>query len=278
MPGGKLRRVWSWQRWIQHYQHNARTLRPISWERGSEVSAGEMVTFVPSLQFMQQGEGLEGGHFFRCVRRYAEQTGERDYVLAHQLFMAEEKRHAADLERWLESAGVPLLSEQSWLTRLFRWCGSRGGLEQTLVVVLITEVCSPVYYASLRQATGSRVLRQICTQILHDEAFHVRFQCEVLARLRRGRPGWLLALTHLLDSVLFCCAGLVCWWGHRRALRGMGQTFTGFWRRLWLQRHRAWTLKNPAGYAWDGEDERGSVLVSPSRQGEESRRAKEVGA
>src|SRR5262245_55597906 len=70
------RRVWSWRRWTDYFHNNARTLLPVSWERGTELSEAEREVLLPSLREFQQGEGLEGGHFFRCVRLYAEKTGD----------------------------------------------------------------------------------------------------------------------------------------------------------------------------------------------------------
>jgi hypothetical protein len=255
MGGAKPRQAWSWKRWAAYFRRNAETLLPIAWQLGMELTEKERQTLLPSLQEFQQGEGQEGGHFFRCVRRYAEQTGEGDYVEAHRLFMAEEKRHAADLARVLHLAGVPLLSRPSLLTRLFCWFGSLGQLELTLTIILMSEVCGQTYYGFLRKAAGSHVLQQLCSQILHDEMFHVRFQCEALARLRQRRGGWLLGWTHALDGLLFLGAGLLCWWGHRRVLRRAGATFTSFWHQARLHLFRASMLKDPATYAWGQEQE-----------------------
>src|SRR5262249_55834617 len=150
-------------------------LLAIPWEHGAGLSADEWAVVGPSLQEFQQGEGLEGGHFFRVVRAYGEQSGDWGYVEAHRLVMEEEQRHARDLGRYLGLAGVPLLTERSWLNRLFCWCGSRGGLELTLMIIVMVEVIAQVYYTALLAATGSALLRRLCAQILRDEKAHVRF-------------------------------------------------------------------------------------------------------
>jgi hypothetical protein len=201
----------------------------------------------------QQGEGLEGTAFFRRVREYAERTEDWDYAEAHRLFMAEEQRHARDLGRFLALAGVPLLTSRSWLNRLFCWCGGHAGLELTLMIIAAVEVIAQVYYGALLRATGSPILGRICARILRDEKAHVRFQCERLAILRRGRAGWLLSLSHLIDLVLFVLAGLACWWGHRRVLRAGGLTWRAYWREAGRCRRRADRLKDPRTYLWDPE-------------------------
>jgi hypothetical protein len=217
----------------------------IPWESGAGLSNGEHAMVAASLPEFQQGEGLEGGHFFRAARRYAERTGDWDYVEAHRRFMEEEWRHARDLGRFLDLAGIPRLGPRSWLNRLFCWCGSRGGLEATLAIILNVEVIAQVYYTALRGATASAVLRRLCTQILRDEKAHVRFQAERLALLRRRRRGWLLALTQGVDAVLFAGAGLACWYGHRRVLRADGYGSVRFWREAYRKLRWAWSRKDP---------------------------------
>jgi hypothetical protein len=241
VPVGQRRQAWSWRRWVRYYRRNAETLLPIPWQSGAELTGEERRTVLRSLREIQQGEGLEAGRFFLCVRRHAEQTGDWEYVEAQRLFMAEEKRHAADLAQMLDLAGV----------RLFCWIGGWGGMGLTLAVVVMVEVCCQTYYGVLRKTTGSRVLQHLCARILHDEVFHVRFQCEALARRRRGRPGFLLALTHGVDSMLFLGAFLAFWWVHGQLLRRAGAGFAGFWQQARLHLRRASMLKDPRNYAWE---------------------------
>src|SRR5882724_3865469 len=88
--------------WIAYFEHNAVALLDVPWELGPALTADERAAVLPSLREFQQGEALEGGHFFRCVRRYAERVGDPDYIEAHRLFMAEEQRHGRDLAAFLE--------------------------------------------------------------------------------------------------------------------------------------------------------------------------------
>jgi hypothetical protein len=242
-------RPWSSGRWCDYFRRQRGALLLIPWERGAELTDAERDLIAPSIREFQQGEGLEGGHFFRRARSYAQTSGDLAYAEAHRLFMAEEQRHARDLARFLALAGIPLLTERSFLNRLFCWCSSRGGIELTLAIIAQVEVIAQVYYAALRRATGSAVLRRLCVQVLRDEKQHVRFQCERLAILRRARPAPLLALTHLLDVLLLAGAGLVCWCGHRRVLRAGGLGFVRFWREARRQFRTACRQKDPRCYS-----------------------------
>jgi hypothetical protein len=224
-------------------------LLAVPWQRGAELTLRERELIAPSLAEFQQGEGLDGGHFFRCVRVYAARSGDDAYAVAHALFMQEEQRHARDLARFLTLAGIPLLTERSFFNRLFCWCGGRGGVELTVAIIAQVEVIAQVYYAALRRASGSAVLCRICSQILRDEKQHVRFQAERLAILRRGRPAFLLALTRALDLFLFVCAGLVCWWGHRWVLRAGGSPFARYWCQAWRAFRTACRQNDPRTYS-----------------------------
>jgi hypothetical protein len=235
--------------WCWYFRTNRASLLAIPWQVGAELDEEERQTWAASLQEFQQGEGLEGGHFFRCVRAYGEQTEDWDYVEAHRLFMAEEKRHARDLGRFLTLAGIPLLTERSRSNGAFCWLGSRGNLEWTLAIIVMVEVMAQVYYTGVQRATRSPVLRRLAAQILRDEKAHVRFHCERLARLRRRRRRWLLTLSHGLDFLFFLGAGLVCWWGHRRSLRAAGYGFFGYWKAALRKLALASRQKEPRSYA-----------------------------
>jgi hypothetical protein len=209
----------------------------------------------PSLREFQQGEGLEGGHFFTCVAAYGKETGDWDYVQAHRLFMAEEKRHARDLARFLRQAGISLLQSRSRWNEAFCWLGSRGGLETTLAIILTVEVIAQTYYTALKGATRSTILRRLCDQILRDEKSHVRFQAERLAMLRRQRSPFALFLSHCLDVLFFIGAGMACWLGHHRLLRASGFRFFRFWAEAWAKQHSARRQKDPRNYAAISFDE-----------------------
>jgi hypothetical protein len=241
-------RPWSSRRWCDYFHRQWHRLLVIPWRGGAGLTPAERDLIVPSLRVFQQGEAQEGGHFYRCARAHAEASGDFEYAEAHRLFMGEEKRHGRDLGRFLVLAGAPPLTQMSQLARAFCWCGSRGGLEPALLVILLSEVLALVYYAALRRATDSPVLRRLCVQILCDEKIHVRFQAERLALLRRRRWRLLLTLSHALDAALFVAAGLTVWHGHRRVLRAGGLGFWAFCRRARQAYRTIARLKDPRSY------------------------------
>lgn len=220
---------WTTRHWIAYFER--RRLLPIPWARGPDLTECERRTLIPSLQVFQQGEAQDGGHFYCCVREYAEASGDLDYIEAHRLFMLEEKRHGRDLGRFLRLNDILLLTEPSPLTCIFCWCGSRGGLETMLRVIVICEILALVYYAAVRRATHSSVLRRLCAQILRDEKQHIRFQCERLAIIRMRRSRLQLFGDRAVDRLLFEIALAILWFGHRRLLRVGGYGLIGLRRR-----------------------------------------------
>lgn len=240
--------------WVAYFRANAGQLLPIPWEIGAAgASPEELAEIAGSLAGWQLGETSDGSRLLAAARHHATSVDDPDYVEAIRLFTREEQRHGADLGRFLVSAGVPLKGWDSGdaVFRLFRHLFRR--IEVWVTVVILVEVHALLYYAAVRRATGSTVLRRVCDQILRDEVPHVRFQCERLAMLRRGRSRVGRALTAAVQRVLFTGTTLAIWAGHRRALRAGGYTFRRFWSGSWAKMRRAWAKADPRAYRWETE-------------------------
>src|SRR4051794_30829492 len=97
------------QEWKSYYEHNARSLLDVPWERGAELGDDEIAAIGSSLQAFQAGENSEGHHLFKYAKAYVARTGDDAYVAAIRLFIAEEQRHARDLGRFLQLNKIPLL-------------------------------------------------------------------------------------------------------------------------------------------------------------------------
>lgn len=234
--------------WIAYFERNRRELASIPWDQAVTLTQPERDAIGTSIQEFQVGESSEGRHLFTAARRYAAGSGDGEYVTALRLFVAEEHRHAADLGRVMDLAGIPRTS-RSWPDTVFRFLRRRAGLELSISVLVTAEVIAKVYYPALRDATRSVVLRTLCDQIIRDEVEHVRFQCERLAILRQRRRGVRLALTHGLHRVLFVGTCLVVWRRHGRAMRAGGLAFRSFWRRGWDELRAALVIADPRQYA-----------------------------
>jgi len=223
--------------WVAYFRHNADTLLDVPWELGVKFTPEERELVAASIPTWQLGESSDGRHLRGAAERYANQTGDTDFVEAINLFIGEEQRHGAELGRVLDLAGIP---RKTWdcgdtVFRLFRHLRPR--IELTATVVVAVEILALLYYAAIRRAVSCPVLHRVCDQILRDEPIHLHFQCERLAMFHRGRPRVLRALTMLGHRILFAGTALAVWAGHRRALRAGGLGFRRFWRTAWAK-HR----------------------------------------
>ncbi len=243
----KLRAPWSSRGWCAYFQRNARSLLPLPWSSGASLTAAEKAAVAASLQEFQRGESSEGRNLMRRAADYAARAGDPFYPAAMELFIREEQRHARDLGRFLESAGIPLL-QSTRLDRVFRWLRRLAGLELMLTVLLIAETIGMVYYQAIRRATGSRLLRRLCEQLLRDEVHHLRFHTERLAILRRHRVRWRQRLARLGHATLFRGACLVVWLKHRAALRSGGFGFVLYWRACRREMRKVAAMMQPHNY------------------------------
>jgi hypothetical protein len=236
--------------WVAYFRDNAARLLAVPWDSGAGLTADERALVAESLPTWQLGESSDGARLLAVAQAHADATGDPAFVEVIRLFIGEEQRHAADLGRFLDRAGIPRKTRQ-WGDAVFRALRHlMNRLEVAARVLLVVEVHALLYYAAVRRATGSAVLRAACRQILRDEVAHVRFQCELLALLQRGRPRGVRALAEGLHRVLFAGTTLVIWAGHRRALRAGGFRFRTFWRSAWAKMGAAWRRTDPTAYHW----------------------------
>ena len=233
--------------WLAYFTRNAAALRPSPWHSGVELSAAEREAVSQSVATFQLGETGGGTHLTAAAARYAAASGDHDYLAAVRLFIAEEQRHGRELGRWLDLAGIPRI-ERHWSNGAFRRLRQLAGLELMISFLLAAEVLAKVYYAALRKATRSVVLRALCEQILKDEVAHIRFQSRRLALLRAGRSRLGLSLAAALHCLLYAATAIVVWQTHRRALVAGGLHFRAFCRKTAFEARIALRLMEPGSF------------------------------
>ena len=209
------------QRWLDYFGRNAASLSEPTWGE-ARLSASERFVIASSIRIFQRGEEGSGRTIARFARRYAERTGDAAYPAALQALFVEEQRHAADLGRFIDLAGIPRLRSE-FSDGVFRFMRHRMGLDGALCVLVTAESIACIYYRALRAATASPLLRELCAQILRDETQHVRFQAQRLALLRRSLPAPLSVARRAAHGALFAAAAVVVALRHHRVLAaGLG--------------------------------------------------------
>jgi hypothetical protein len=131
------------EQWRQYFLANAASLRAIPWHLGAQVTESEKSAIANSVREFQLGESSEGKHLIHRGKRYAIQSGDAIYPAVLGLFIAEENRHAADLGRFLDLAGIER-ARHAWPDVVFRWLRHRAGLELSITVLVTAEVVAQI--------------------------------------------------------------------------------------------------------------------------------------
>jgi len=208
--------------WLDYFRLNARCPGPIAWNAGASLSAADRFVIASSIRIFQRGEEGSGRTIARFARRYAERTGDAAFPSALQALFDEEARHANDLGRFIDLAGISRLRNE-FSDGVFRFMRHRTGLDGALCLLVTAESIACIYYRALRAATSSPLLRELCAQILRDETQHVRFQSQRIALLRGSLPAPVSAARRAAHIVLFAGAAMVVALRHRRVLAaGLG--------------------------------------------------------
>ncbi|WP_202183110.1 ferritin-like domain-containing protein [Chitinophaga solisilvae] len=217
--------------WVAHFKENA-TRHRINWQLSPAVTAAAIRELLPSLQAWQLGETSEGSHLLSAAKKYAAKIQDPQYVEAVSLFIKEEQKHGASLGRYLDAIGAERI-QQNWGDTLFRKIRYfNTSMEIWTVAVIVVESTAQLFYQSLKDATPCKLLQQICTDILIDEASHITFQQERLAIIFQDRRSWLKRARIPAYGIFFYATSCLVWMAHRPVFKAGGHTFSGFLNRM----------------------------------------------
>lgn len=228
------------QYWINHFKANALEQR-VDLALAPKITADEREAIKASLQAWQLGETSEGLHLISAATKYAHKIGDLPYIDAVKLFIKEEQKHGNNLGLYLDAINVPRV-KKNWGDSLFRKVRYYNtSMEIWTVAVIVVESTAQIFYQSLKDATQCKLLKQICTDILIDEAYHITFQTERLAIILSGKSDfsrWWRSVAYKWFFTATC--GLV-WCGHRKLFKAGGVTFPSYRKKMGLKYRK--TLK-----------------------------------
>jgi len=220
--------------WIGHFKANA-TQKRIDWNQYPSLTAEEIKTIVPSLQAWQLGETSEGKHLIAASSKYANKIGDPEYIDAVKLFIKEEQKHGNNLGRYLDGIGQTRISK-NWGDSLFRKVRYYNtNMELWTLAVIVVESTAQIFYQALKEATGCRLLQDICTDILIDEAYHITFQTERLAIIYHGKTAFSKTWRNLFYKSFFFLTSCVVWFAHSKLFMAGGNTFESFTKKMILK-------------------------------------------
>lgn len=219
------------KKWIAYFESSAKQQR-IDWTVKPEITGEETNTILASLQAWQLGETSDGAHLINTSTKYAIKAGDSDYVKAIKLFIKEEQKHGNNLGKYLDAIGKPRI-KKNWGDTLFRKIRYfNSSMEIWTLAVITVESTAQIFYQCLKNATGCILLKQICTDILIDEVYHIDFQTERLAILFEAKSEFEKIIMNKFYTLFFFITALVVWMAHKKLFKAGGVHFKKFMRKM----------------------------------------------
>ncbi len=213
--------------WIDYFRCNIQHKR-IDWTIKPALTNTERTAILPSLQAWQLGETSDGAHLLAAAKRYAGKIGDDYYCAAVKLFIREEQKHGNNLGRYLDLIGEKRIGKD-WGDTMFRKIRYfNTSMELWTIAVITVESTAQIFYQSLKNATGCTLLKQICTDILIDEAAHIKFQLQRLQIIFSTKTALQKIIRYQFYRLFYFCTILVVWMAHRKAFKAGGNTFTKY--------------------------------------------------
>lgn len=222
------------QYWKKHFSNNLQKQR-VDWNLQPEITQQQKKSILKSLQAWQLGETSDGSHLIAASKKHAFATNDPEFLEAVKLFIKEEQKHGENLGKYLDKIKVPRI-HKNWgdsLFRLVRYYNTN--MELWTLSVITVESTAQVFYQSIKDATDCKLLKQICSDILTDEAFHINFQFERLSLLARNKSETNKFIRYWIYKVFFYFTIAVVYIAHRKAFRAGGNNFNKYYRKMNLK-------------------------------------------
>jgi hypothetical protein len=209
------------EQWLKHFRTNATQAR-IDTTLKPQISDPDKKAILHSLKAWQKGETSEGKHLLQAASKHADEINDPIYLDVIELFIKEEQKHGENLGRYVDALGEQRISFD-WGDQLFRYArGWNRSITSWTMAVLIVESAAQIFYTALRDASDCILLKQICTDILIDEAYHIQFQSERLAFIMSLKSPFWRAQYLMVYQLLFSVTHRLIWMAHKRAFRHGG--------------------------------------------------------
>ncbi len=217
--------------WKGHFKANALQKR-VNWDLKPVITEEEITAILPSLQAWQLGETSEGKHLIAASEKYASKIHDLEYVDVVRLFIKEEQKHGNNLGRYLDIIGQPRIN-QNWGDTLFRKVRYfNTSMEVWTLAVIAVESTAQIFYQALKNATECTLLKDICTDILIDEAYHITFQTERLAIIYENKTSFSRTWRKPIYKMLFYTVSSLVWFAHKNLFKAGGISYEKYLRKM----------------------------------------------
>ncbi len=220
--------------WISYFTYNLKNKR-IDWSIKPILTVAEKNAILKSLQAWQLGETSEGANLINAATKHAKQLNDIYYTTAIRLFIIEEQKHGENLGRYLDLIGEKRI-KKDWGDTLFRkFRGLNTHMEFWTIAVITVESTAQLFYQCLKEATKCKLLKQICTDILIDEAAHITFQIERLALIYQQKNAFMKFITYYFYTCFYYSTIMVVWFAHRKLFNAGNLCFSDYWLKMKLK-------------------------------------------
>lgn len=213
--------------WVKYFEYNNSHLLKIDFKNNSELSKDDIALITPSVRAFQIGEGSEGRHLTKCVKKFADKTGYKEYKTIMKWFVLEENRHSQTLKKYMGIYHIEPI-KTLWIDNIFRLLRKLTGLECEVIVLVTAEMIALSYYTALSNAVNSEVLNIICQQMLNDELKHVVLQSDTLHRISAGRNNIVNNLSRLIRKIIMRITAFVVWHKYKTLFLKGGYSYRMF--------------------------------------------------
>lgn len=217
--------------WATHFGENLKIQR-VDWDTEITLTPTERKAILKSLQAWQLGETSDGSHLLKAARNYANKTNDMIYPLAVELFIKEEQKHGNNLGRYLDLIGEKRV-QKDWGDSLFRKVRyHNNSMELWTLAVITVESTAQIFYQSLKDATDCPLLKQICTDILIDEAAHIEFQQQRMQTIYCATKPMSRLARYWAYKCFYYGTISVVWLAHRKVFAAGGVGFLRYFRKM----------------------------------------------
>lgn len=196
--------------WIEYFEYNNNHLLKLDFANNTELTNEEIKLITPSIRAFQIGEGSEGKHLSKVVKKFADKSNYPEYEEIMKWFILEENRHSQTLKKYMNIYNIEAVNNMA-LDNIFRILRKLIGLECEVIVLVTAEMIALSYYTALANATNSKLLETICQQMLNDELRHVVLQSDTLHRISKNRNKFLNGFVRNIRKILMRGTCFVVW-------------------------------------------------------------------
>lgn len=222
------------QTWIEHFSSNIKIQR-IDWQLQPSLTNGEKKNILSAMKAWQLGETSDGSHLLKASKKYSGKIGDSYYLRAVELFIKEEQKHGNNLGKYLDEIGETKL-QKNWADTLFRKVRYfNSSMELWTLAVITVESTAQVFYQALKDATGCNLLKQICTDILIDEAFHIDFQLERFLLIHEDKKAISKFLSYYLYKSFYYFTINLVWFAYRKCFKAGNISYPKYRKKMSLK-------------------------------------------